>query len=138
MIEESFAELLSLKACENLIGDSVYKIKIDNNIKALKDFKPIPISGNKDSLKYINDNNEYKYVYFPTILIAIEKEIGEKKMWKWMQLILTMKAEFTDYGFLKGTLRKALQDDAKLDLIDKKYFRSDASVQNAIATIQKK
>ena len=138
VITESFAEFLSFKISQNLIADSVYTAKIDEDIKDLKDYKPNPIGANKDSLKDVNDNNKYKYVYFPIILTAVEKEIGKEKMWKWMRLILTTKAEFTNYEFLKSTLSTALKDDSKLDYLEKTYFKSDASVQNAIATIKKK
>lgn len=138
VIEESFAEFLSFKVCENLIADSVYTAKINEDIKELKDFKTHPIGADKDSLKDVNDDNEYKYVYFPIILTAVEKEIGEKKMWKWMQLLLTTKTEFTNYDFLKSTLKAALKDDSKLDYLEKTYFKSDSSLQNAIATIKMK
>ena len=136
-ITEAFAEYMSFKVTEHLINDTVYNIKIANCIRALKDSTPVPI-GNIKSSTDIKDRETYVYIYFPTILTAVEKEIGEQKMWKWMRLILTTKTEFTNYEFLKSTLKAVLKDDAKLDYLEKTYFKSDMSVQNAITIIQKK
>ena len=50
----------------------------------------------------------YAYNYFPTILLAIEKEIGETKMLEWVKEMLTTNADFTDFLFLENTLGKTI------------------------------
>ncbi len=136
-IDESFSEFLSLKVTEYFLRDSIYNSKIDNDIRILNDFNPISI-GYVISGSDIKNNQIYNYSYFPIVLVAIEKEIGKEKMWKWLNLILTTKTEFTNYEFLKNTLRIALKDNELLEKIEKKYFKSKESLKNAISTIRQK
>ena len=77
----------------------------------------------------------YVYYYAPIIFTAIEKEIGEAKMWKWLNAILQTKTDFTNYAFLEQTLSATIQDNNKLELIKSKYFNSDKAIENAIETI---
>lgn len=135
MITESFAEYLSLKATQKFLGDSIYKAKLNQYIKNLGDnYNPVPI-GKIKAIADFGSQQKYNYDYAPLILTAIEKEIGEEKMWKWLRLILTTKTEFTNYEFLRSTLDKTLGDSTIIDKIDAKYFKSDTSVQNAISKI---
>lgn len=137
MISESFAEYLSMKSSKVILGDSISKGMLNQKIKELRNDTLIPFSKIKAEKDYGN-RNTYVYTYAPLIYCAMEKEIGEEKMYKWIQAILTAKTEFTNYEFLKQTLETAINDKAKLNIILEKYFASDISIQNAIKTLEQK
>ena len=136
MILESFPEYLSMKASKKILGNSVYEDMLDKKIKRLKDFTIVPFAKIKSSKDY-GDRNDYVYIYAPLIYIAMEKEIGEEKMIKWMRTILNSKAELTNYKFLTQTLGTILNDNIKSNTIIEKYFTSDSSIQNLIQTLKK-
>ena len=60
-----------------------YNKKIEEKIKFLSDFNTIPISKIK-SISEIEDRETFVYDYASMMFIAIEKEIGMKKMWEWI------------------------------------------------------
>lgn len=135
VISESFAEYLSFKVTKSLFADSVYQNIINKKLKALEKFQPVPLS----SIKYngdIKDREFYVYYYAPIIFTAIEKEIGEKKMWQWMRNMLNTKTELTDYDFFEKTFNLAVNDKAKSNAIKAKYFSSPDALDSAIATIK--
>lgn len=136
-LEESFSEFLSLEATKSIFGDSVYNKKIQDNLTALNNIKVKPISKIKSSADITNDQ-VYNYIYFPMILIAIKEEVGEEKMWKWIQLILTQKAAHTDYAFLKFTLESALLNEKQVNHIMKRYLESNNSIKNLSSFLQTK
>jgi hypothetical protein len=67
--------------------------------------------------------------------LALEKELGEAKMWEWMKLLLQSPAVFTNYQFFEQTLEKVLKDKARLAKFREKYFGSERSLEHAIATL---
>ena len=137
MMSEGFAEYLSLKVAKKLIGDSIYEKKINAKIKSLNDFTAISFAKIKSKSDY-NSRELYVYYYAPLIFLAIEKEIGEEQMWKWLHEILTTRSDFTNYSFLQQTLSSVLQDNQKTNLIKSKYFDSARSIENAKEILQLK
>ena len=137
MMSEGFAEYLSLQVTKNLIGEEVYKEKIKRKIKYLKNFNAIPFAKIKSNSDY-NNRQLYVYNYAPIIFLAIEKEIGNKQMWKWLNTILTTPAKFTNYDFLISTLRLTLKNEKKLNMLKTKYFDNNKSLENAINKIEMK
>jgi hypothetical protein len=135
VIDEGFAEYLSFKATKNLSADSVYQKIIDKKIKSLEKFEPVPLASIKNKNDYHN-REFYVYYYVPIMLTAIEKEIGEKAMWKWMRTMLSTKTNFTDYDFFEKTFDASMTDKNKSQRIKEKYFTSAESQQNAIAEIK--
>jgi hypothetical protein len=102
--------------------------------KILKDFNPRPLSQIKNEKDFGNDEL-YLYYSTPVIWLAIEKEIGDKAMWKWMQNIVNTTATFTDYTFMQQTLKKAISNDKKYEQVKAKYLESDNALKNAFLTI---
>ena len=137
MMSEGFTEYISLKLVEDIQGKDIYDKKIEENIKYLTDFKTIPIAKIK-SISEIGDRQTFVYDYAPMMFIAIEKEIGTKKMWEWMHTLLTVKTDFTNYNFLLSTLRQTLRDEKKLQTIIDRYFANEKSVENIINVIKKR
>ncbi len=137
MMREGFAEFMSMILTRNLIGEDVYEEKLNRKIKSLENFKPTPFSKIKSDSDY-NIRELYVYNYAPIIFLAIEKEIGEKLMWKWLNTMLITPAKFTNYDFLISTLQQTLKNDKVFNLLKTKYFESDKSLENAIDIIKKK
>jgi hypothetical protein len=134
MLNEGLSEYLSFKATQALISDSLYKGKIKDKARSIQSFEVIPFGKIKSHSDYRN-REYYVYYYAPIIFTAIEKEIGEAKMWEWLRSLLQTKTEFTNYTFLEQTLQVVLQDKAKLDLIRSAYFHSDQSIENAVEKV---
>lgn len=134
MMSEGFAEFLSFELTNELIGTDVYTKKIYDKIKALEGNEPTPIGKVKGISDY--DYREfYVYYYTPIILTAIKNEIGEEKMWKWLNTILRTEAEFTNYDFFISTLRTTLNDQKLTEHIEKQYLTNNNSLKNAIDKI---
>lgn len=139
MMSEGFAEYLALQLTKNIIGKDVYDDMIKKKIENLKNFKEvvIPFSKIKSQSEYLN-RQLYVYNYAPLIFVAIEKEIGEKQMWKWLNNILKTEAIYTNYDFLTSTLKSTLQNEKLFENIKHSYFESDKSIDNASNKITEK
>lgn len=137
MMSEGFTEYMALKLTEEIQGEKAYQDILVTKYENLKDFKPNSFSIVK-SITDIADRQTYVYDYAPTIFIAIEKEIGKKKMWEWLRNILETKVEFTNYEFLVSTLKNTLKNDKKVELIINTYFDNVNSTENAIKKITEK
>ncbi len=137
MMSEGFTEYMALKLTEEIQEEKAYEDVLVKKYKNLKNFKPNSFSIVK-SINDIADRQIYVYDYAPIIFIAIEKEIGKKKMWEWLKNILETKAEFTNYNFLISTIKNTLKNDKKTELIVKQYFNNINSIENAIKKISEK
>jgi hypothetical protein len=136
MMSEGFAEYLSMKVAQRLVHDSLYQQKLNQKIGRLKKFDALSIAKVRSKSDYRN-RELYVYSYAPLIFCAIEKEIGEPAMWKWLRALIETPTEFTNYSFLTKTLSASIQDDQKTERIKEKYFVSDSALANAIATLGK-
>ena len=99
MISEGFAEYLALNITRTWISDSLYREKLQSKVRAMRNFNPVPIAEVRSKSDYKN-RELYVYYYAPLIFSAIEKEIGEEKMWEWIKALLQSPAVFTNYSFL--------------------------------------
>lgn len=129
MMSEGFAEYLSMKLIEELQGKEAYKELIDEKLEILNTYQTIPIS-KINSISDIEDRERFVYNYAPLMFIAIEQEIGSKKMWEWLNLILNTKTVYTNYDFLLSTLKKTINKDQVVSKIVENYFSSEQSMQN--------
>jgi len=134
MLAEGFSEYLALHITRTLISDSMYRENIVDKARALRNLEAMPMSQIRSKNDYRN-RELYVYYYAPLILLALEKELGEAKMWEWMKLLLQSPAVFTNYQLVEQTLEKVLHDKARLAILREKYFSSVRSLQNAIATL---
>ncbi|WP_222843480.1 gluzincin family metallopeptidase [Roseivirga misakiensis] len=131
MMSEGFSEYLSLQLTKDRIGKDVYEKMIDRKIKNLGSFNPTPFGKINSESEYIN-RQLYSYNYAPLIFSSIEKEIGEQKMWEWLNLLLSTSTKFTNYNFLVSTLGGVLKNETKLNDLISKYFENKNSLENAI------
>ncbi|MBV9986758.1 MAG: hypothetical protein JO301_03710 [Chitinophagaceae bacterium] len=134
MISEGFAEFLSLRITRNLISDSLFRAKLAAKFRSMSNFSPIPFARVRSQSDYL-DRELYVYYYAPLIFVAIEKEIGEERMWEWTRSVLQTRAVFTDYQFLEKALNNVLKDEAMFNRIRSKYFSSDSVMANLASTL---
>ncbi len=134
MISEGFAEFMSLYIARTMTGDSVYQEKLKSKVRTLRHFKPAPIASIRSKSDYA-DRELFVYYYAPLIFLAIEKEIGETKMWEWMSALLKQPSTFTNYAFFEQTLKAAVNNKAGFELIREQYLASPQALPNAIARL---
>jgi hypothetical protein len=134
MISEGFAEFLALHITRTQISDSLYHVKLQSKARAMRNLNPTPVSKIRSKSDYRN-RELYVYYYAPLIFSAIEKEIGEEKMWEWIRTLLQSPALLTNYIFFEQTLSKVVKDKNKFGLLREKYFNSEQSLQNAVSTL---
>jgi hypothetical protein len=77
----------------------------------------------------------YVYYYAPLIFSAMEAELGEEKMWKWMRALLQSPAVFTDYTFVEQELAKLVADKTRFSALRDKYLASPRALQNAVSAL---
>jgi len=136
VINESFTEFLAFKVTKKLISDSAYTKQLNDKIRAMKNFQPLPVSKIRKEEDFRN-RELYVYYYVPVVLLAVEKEVGEKAMWKWLRTMLNTPTDFTDYAFLEKTFMTSFpQKDA--ERIKAKYFDSNEALKNAVSEVQSK
>ncbi len=134
MISEGFAEFLALHITRTQISDSLYRQKLESKVHSMRNFKPIPIASVRSNSDYQN-RELYVYYYAPVIFSAIEKEIGEEKMWEWIKSLLQTPTIFTNYTFFEQTLIKVVKDKNKMAQLREKYLIPTNALQNAISTL---
>lgn len=137
MISESFAEYLSLKLTKQLINEKTYSENIDAKLNKLEGKKFTAIKEIKTSSDY-GDRNLYVYSYAPIIWLAIEKEIGERKMWLWLNKLLNTQSDQTNFEFMIQTLNKVLNDNTKSNYLIHHYFSNENAINNAKKRLKKK
>jgi len=134
MISEGFAEFLSMHITRTHISDSLYRERLRSKVRAMRNFKPIPITNVRSRNDYAN-RELYSYYYAPIIFSAIEKEIGEEKMWGFIKGLLQSPTVFTNYNFFEQTLSKVVNDKTKMGLLKERYFSSADALQNAVSVL---
>jgi hypothetical protein len=134
MFQESFSEYLSLKLTKQLIDDETYLKNINKKLTQLEGKTLSVIKEVKSNSDYGN-RNLYVYTYAPIIWLAIEKEIGEEKMWQWLNKMLTVKAEQTDYKFMIETLASVIKEE-QLNFIINTYLSNKNAINNANVVLQ--
>tara|TARA_R110001592_G_scaffold363239_1_gene682043 strand:+ start:150 stop:1568 length:1419 start_codon:yes stop_codon:yes gene_type:complete len=130
MFSESFAEYLSLKLTKQLIDEKTYLENINKKLDKLEGKTFTAIKDIKNKTDY-GSRNRYVYTYAPIIWLAIEKEIGEEKMWQWLNKMLTIQTEQTDFKFMIQTLASVLSDDDKVNFLVENYFSNKDAIKVA-------
>lgn len=134
MLSEGFSEYLSFKVTRALISDSVYRDKLQTKASRIRSFSPLSFAAVRSHDDYRN-REWYVYYYAPLLFLAIEKEIGEEKMWRWLRAILNTKTAFTNYTFLEQTLQGVVENEATMKKLREQYLDSPASLQNVLKTL---
>lgn len=131
VMEEGFAEYLSFNLTRNLEGEKPYHDLLKNKFEKLENlhnYKPFALI--KTEADYGN-REYYLYYYVPVLFLAIQKEIGEEAMWKWLKTMVATKSDHTDYKLLLDKFNSTITDPELREKIIKRYFVSDNALQNA-------
>ena len=123
IINEGFAEFLSLKYLESIQNNDYVAELVDVKLSFIndKDFTFEPI-GSFKGLESTNDRQTYAYDYQTIVLVCIEKEIGKEKMKKWIQLLLKENKPLSSFDFLKATLKQAVNNDKIYESVVNQYL----------------
>lgn len=133
---EGFTEYMALKANQSVLSSKLYDDNIKKYIQQTKDltFIPLPKITDKEQIDF-----KYRYKYIPLLLTAIEKEIGEENMWKWLNIILNKERNTqTDYNFFRETLLETVKDEDMVAKIEEKYINSQDAKSSVINEISNK
>jgi hypothetical protein len=101
---ESTAEYLSMKVAAYEYGKDSTRSSIRYKKGLLAENKIIPLSqfNDKDEM-----NDAYRYAYGPLLLLALEKRVGEEKIFQVLQNALKNKDLNSDYAFLTKIVKEA-------------------------------
>jgi hypothetical protein len=135
MFTESLAEYLSLKLTKKLLGDNKYLENMNGKLSKLKNIKLMAFKNIEKSADY-GDRELYVYTYAPIIWLALEKEIGEEKMWLWLNNMLTVETDKTNYQFMIKTLADVVNNDDQIQFLVKTYFSNENSINHARKLLQ--
>ena len=72
-------------------------------------------------------SNGYCYCYVPLLLLALEKHIGEARMWRWLQTLLKYKNPVTNYRFFKNSLRKSGVTPGEMSYLEEQFLRGEGA-----------
>jgi len=135
MFLESFSEYLSLKLTKKFLGEKKYLKNINGKFNELTNVNLTAFKNIKEHTDY-GDRELYVYTYAPIIWLAIESEIGEDKMWLWLNKMLTVETAKTNYQFMIKTLADVVNDDDKISFLVKRYFSNENAINNASKLLQ--
>ena len=132
--QEGFTEYLSLQFVKEKLGVAAYKTTIRKYMAAVN------AAHNLAPFNQFRDKSQateiYKYRYMPLMLIALQKTIGEEKMWRWLHSVLLTKNAYTNYTFFKSSLLTAGVDAKTFQAFEDKFFNSERALTNLAAAVQ--
>lgn len=132
MFLEGITEYISLQATREILGKKYYNESIQNYIEQIRDSDILPLNLAKE-----NDIDEtYKYNYIPLLLTTLENEIGEKKVWNWLNFVLKSKNVKTNYDFFKSSLLKSGVTQDEFNRFEETYIISPNSKNNVLNRVQ--
>lgn len=130
---EGVTDYLSIKATKEILGNETFKLILNNYTDQLKDFKPIPLNQIKISSEI---NETFRYRYVPLLLLAIENEIGEPKMYEWLKNLINSKKDKTDYSFLINSFKKIGIPDKETKYFVDTYFSNPMAIEKVLNKIK--
>jgi hypothetical protein len=133
VLSEGFAEFLSMKVLAEYADKEEFNADLRRKFELSKKLIPNPIS-NIETEEDLGNRYLYAYRYFPLLLMGIEKEIGEEKMWQWLSDIFKSDSNYTDYEYLIGTLGKIVSKE-ELKNITTNFMESSESINNIKNTL---
>lgn len=130
---EGLTDYLSIKTAKKILGIEIYQTIINNYINELKDFEPQQLN----LIKLASEiNDTYRYRFTPLFLLAIEQEIGEDKMYQWIESIINGESVKTNYDFFLSSLRDTGVTEKQIKLIIETYIDNLKSKENIINRIK--
>lgn len=130
---EGVTDYLSIKAAKELLGIEAYTKIVDNYMDQLKEFEPLPLN----QIKTASEINEtYRYRYTPLLLLAIEHELGEAKMYEWVESLVKDNSKKTDYDFFYSSFSKIGIPEEQMKELVETYITSAKAKENIFSTLK--
>ena len=132
---EGVNEYLSLQFVKEKFGKMAYQKRVLKYLMATEGIKQlIPL----DKLKANTPlDDAYKYNYIPLLLTAMEKEVGLKQMWRWLNLVANSKNEITNYSFFKSSLIRSGIPPKTYDAFEERFIMNEKSKENLIGQVKR-
>lgn len=131
---EGITEYMSLQIIRDLLGEERYEKNIQNYIEQIKDVEITPLNEIKSGE---NIDNNYKYNYIPLLISALENQIGQKNVWKWLNYVLESKNVKTNYHFFNKSLLESGITEKEFNDFENYYIKADNAKKNLIESFNK-
>lgn len=131
VIEEGLAEYMAFRLTRSLEGESTFETLLKERIQNLENFRHYKPFAEVNTEADYGNREYYLYYFSPAVFTAVEKEIGEKSMWKWLRIMAQSQNKHADYNFMVDAFRKAVTDQALQNKIIANYFQSKDALKNA-------
>ena len=129
---EGLTDYISIQAARELLGTEVYQKILRNYTAEIESLEPTPLS----QITVASEIGEtYRYRYTPLLLTAIEREIGESRMWEWIRVVINSEPQITDMQFFKSTLLKAGVKQVEYVHILETYIDHPKAKENIVAKV---
>ncbi|HEX9980605.1 MAG TPA: hypothetical protein VGB50_08560 [Flavobacterium sp.] len=130
---EGLTEYAALQTVKEVLGEDNYRKKIERYLKDTNDYLPKSLA----TIKSAEVDPTYRYIYFPLLLTALEKEIGKDKVWAWLRTVLNSDKQVkTDYDFFKNSLIKSGVKENEFKNFEEKYIVSENAKENVFKIVK--
>lgn len=102
---EGIPSYLSIKIVGDLLGKQKAAEVIEVYRRRVAKMKEVPVLSEVKNPSAINV--DYRYYYFPLILLCLEEQMGEAFMMRWLQQLLSKPVSETNYMFFRSSLISA-------------------------------
>ena len=127
---EGTTEYLALKATQHQLGAKRYREKLTDYRRRLLrhgDFPALDAIGQSEQL-----DDAYRYVAVPLQLLALERQVGEKHVWRWLRAVAQSTAPRTDHAFLLRSLRQSGLSEKTVAAWARRYTSGGPAMQQAL------
>lgn len=125
---EGVTEYISLQANRNIFGENFYRHFLQ---KYKTQVQGMPFFHLSDIKHQDEISGLYRYSYVPLLLTAIENEIGQDKMWLWIQQLISYKdTVFTDYAFFKRSFIESGMTERQYTDLEAKFINGPKTGYN--------
>ncbi len=127
---EGTTEYLALKATQRQLSARLYREKLAGYRRRLLRHGNFPALSAIRRPEEIDD--AYRYVAVPLQLLALERQVGEKQVWRWLRAVALAPTPRTDYEFLGKSLRQSGLPEAAVATWLSRYTGGGAAMQQAL------
>ena len=127
---EGTTEYLALKATQQQLSPKLYREKLANYRRRLLKHGNFPALGAIKRADEVDD--AYRYVVVPLQLLALARQVGEKRVWRWLRAVAQSAPPRTDYDFLLGSLRQSGLSETAVTTWASRYASGGPAMQQAL------
>ena len=127
---EGLTEYLALKATQRQLGTKRYREKLAGYRRRLLRHGDFPALGAIKQSEELDD--AYRYVAVPLQLVALERQVGEKQVWRWLRAVAQSATPRTDHEFLLRSLRQSGLSENAITTWAGRYTSGGPAMQQAL------